>query len=832
MGKPSQSGLYLDYLADFAAGMNSNPPPVALPKNQAAFATNCTMRGTFVTHRPPYQDITLDRELTGLWQGACYYKPDFGSEQLICSISGNFYAITPGGALATVSDITPTTPNNTSLPQAWFWQAENYVLANNGTDLTFVYNGNSSRRADPGTVVGTLSSGVSLPAEGATVAIALTGNYSGTLGQTVYLYPSSAAAASGQYALATVQITSVSSGGFKVLLENVDDTPGASHPSGTDIITSSSSGIFLSKTTTIAAGSYSNFSSLLGLNTPYLGTGTVQVTAQNGLVWTFPINQSASRTIAGVFYLGIALNGNYPGIILPTGNQVIPSSTTNTTVATLAANFIAPNTGAQAEADVTAQYTGTSGLAVTIEGKNYKIYPSPYVPSSSLYMTTVAQLNGNTGDSVPSGATLKTIAEIPIGAMGVYGMGRNWIARPNRISYVASDIVGGNSGTIGNNFRDSILNVTENSYLAGGGVFRIPSAGQQINAMAFPSTLDSSLGQGPLQVLTQDTTFSCNAPVERLAWQEMANPIQTQSLVGGGALSFYGCVAVNGDLWFRSDDGIRSLKLARQDFQVSYANTPQSVEMNRVILADDKSLLNFCSAVVFDNRLLMTASPTQTQGGVVHGKIIALNLDPNSNLREKLPPIYDGAWEGLNVLQLVVGTFSGVKRCFAFTYDSETSAIGLSEILLTSDSNSFDNGDSTNGRIQWSFESPAVFYQPNVRERQLLRLNDGELVVKDLQGTVRFDVFYRPDYSSAWVSWRSWEVPDSPTYQPRMGLGQPNLRDADESTGRPYSVGYNFQLKIVVTGHCTIMGVNLYAVAQDETQFAKPMGTSLTPITP
>jgi hypothetical protein len=228
---------------------------------------------------------------------------------------------------------------------------------------------------------------------------------------------------------------------------------------------------------------------------------------------------------------------------------------------------------------------------------------------------------------------------------------------------------------------------------------------------------------------------------------------------------------------------------------------------------------------VFDNRLLMTASPAQSQGGVYHSKLIALNLDPNSSLRVKQPPIYDGAWEGINVLQLVVGTFSGLERAFAFTYDTETTKIGLTEILPTSTTNLFDNGDEA---IQFSFESPALFYQPDTAARQLLRLNDGEIIVKDLNGDVRFDVYYRPDYDSTWRSWHSWEVTDSPNYQPRMGLGQPNLKEGDAATGRPYAVGYHFQVKVVVTGSCVVMGMNFYAVGQPVPQFAKP----LTPLTP
>lgn len=824
MGKPTEQGLWADSLGDFSLGVNSDVPPVALPKNQLAFATNCTLRGNFVTHRPPYQEFTLDTEISGLFQGASYYKPDSGAESIIISLSGSLYKITPStsGTTASVLNISIDGDTNSATnPKAWLWQGENYLFCNNGESQTEIFNGNTTRRSDIGTIVGTTSAPATIAAIGSPFAVTLAAAYTGPLGVALDVFPSS----SNDSKVGQFQVSTLSSGGYNAVLTNIDDTQGTSVPTATDLIQQNSfNGTFTESkicppggTITIGVSPFYSPGPGTTIRWGLTGNFTFLVTAVNG-------NNITMRDTSGVASQKSIVSGN-PFNLTP--------AQPDTVVATTAATFIAPAVGATVDVELTSPYTGTNGKYVQINGATYTIAQGTGGPTTQIYLTAVS-LNVQVGSTLASGAILKTLAELPIGTIGVYGMGRNWVAKPDRKTYFASDIVGGPSGTLANNFRDAILNVTENNYLAGGGNFYVPGSGQQINSMGFPATLDSSLGQGPLQVLTQNTVFSCNAPVNRLpignspGWQNMTNPIQTQSLVGAGALG--DCVPVNGDLWFRSIDGIRSLKLARQDFIVSYGNTPQSIEMNRVLMEDNRQLLGYWNGCVFDNRLVSTATPIQGTS-VYHTKLIALNLDPNSSLRGKQPPIYDGAWDGLNVLKVITGEFTGQQRCFAVTVDPDTDVIGLVELLPTQTGNNFDNADSTDGKIRWSFETPAVFYQPDAKERQLLRLNDGEMIVADIVGEVRFDVYYRPDYSTDWTPWHSWLVPASPTYQPRMGLGQPNLKAGDEATGRPYAVGYHFQLKVIVTGACKILGMNFFAVAQSDTAFAKPIDSGLHPLT-
>lgn len=823
MGKPSEQGLFLDNFGALSGGMNSDVPAIDLPKNQAAFLTNATCRGNYFTHRPPYRDFTLtfNGEIQsafedGLFQGCCFYKPDVGRECLIASISGRLYQITPDllSATASVSDITPASgASSATAPFAWMWQSEKWVIRNDGEAQPMFFDGNSTRYSDPGTVVGTMTAPLqTIPAIGSSVLVTLSAPFTGVYGTTLKLI-------NGTTVLGNFQVSQFTSGS-SIRLLNVSGTVGANIPTG-ELVQS--------------IGNYSGVASS-GVVIPNGGSGSLSLSPNfTGAVGSvLKWGNSASNfyfrvdaiTPTGVTLTDLTLNGTSKTILVGNQFQIFPANP-NTTVVTTTAGFTIPAVGATVDVTSDSPFSGADGTYVDVGGYSFRAYVVP--PPSGQVQVYLTNINSSATGTFASGTTLNTLAELPPGRMGDYGLGRNWQSLVNGTSYIGSDIVGSSSGTVINQFRDAVLNVTENNYLAGGGVFWVPSAGQQINAMRFPATLDSSLGQGPLQVFTWSTTFSCNAPVQRSTWQDLTNPIQTQSLVGGGAVSQFSAVAVNGDIWFRSLDGIRSLKLARQDFQTSFGNTPQSVEMNRVLMEDNQNLLTYCGGVNFDNRLLMTATPQQADNGnVYHETLIALNLDPNSSLRQKYPPIYDGAWKDRNILRPVTGTFGGVERAFAFIFDVENQTIGLTEILKTREDNEFDNGTD---RIQFSMESPAMFYQPETATRQLLRLNDGELIIKDLSGTVRFDVFYRPDYDTAWHSWHSWEVSDTPSWNPRMGLGQPDLKQGDSDTGRPFAVGYHFQLLIVVTGSCTILGCNVFAVGQSDTKFMKPL-TRLTPIDP
>lgn len=452
--------------------------------------------------------------------------------------------------------------------------------------------------------------------------------------------------------------------------------------------------------------------------------------------------------------------------------------------------------------------------------------------SASPTFATVNQNASSTGRTIGVGngvSWIKSGSQLPPGRMGVYGMGRNWVCLVDGKQFLASDLVGGSSGTAANNYRDAVLQITENIYLAGGGNFTVPGSVGDITFMAFTATLDASLGQGPLQVGTAQGVFSCNAPVDRLTWQDLTNPILTESLISFGGLSQNATVLANGDLLFRSEDGIRSLILARRDFS-TWGNVPISREVDPELAKDQANLLIFGSAVVFDNRLLMTARPIGSAHGVYHKELVALNFDPISSLRGKAPSVYDGIWSGLQVLQLITGRFANIQRTFAFTINSFSDTLEVWEILKSADTAVSDDDTGTDRPVAWSMESASLFNYPqnDPRFHMLKCLKDGEIYVDELRGPVHFEVLYKPDQWPCWVPWFQWDEcstgtnvdVNKPAFKPRMGLGEPDSGLCDPYNNRVLREGYTFQVKILITGHCTFKGARFKCVTVPDIPFA------------
>lgn len=417
--------------------------------------------------------------------------------------------------------------------------------------------------------------------------------------------------------------------------------------------------------------------------------------------------------------------------------------------------------------------------------------------------------------------------QLPPGRLGTYGLGRVCMSLTDGKQFVIGDSDGGSSGTQAQNYRDAVLQITENLYLAGGGNFAVPGSYGDITAMKFAATLNAALGQGPLQVFTATSVFSCQTPVDRLTWQDVTNPILTETLIAGGGLGQDSTVAANGDTIMRSLEGMRSLILAQREFN-TWGNTPISREVDPTFSKDSQDLLPWGSAIVFDNRLLMTTQTVLGPHGPYFRGIVPLNFDPLSSLAGKAPSIYDARlWTGLNIYKLLVGRVQNVDRAFAFTFNVQKDELELYEILPEESTAIADNGIT---RVDMTLESGTLdFGDSDPRGRYYKRLLNGEIYVDKLEGVVDFMVWWKPDQWPCWVPWLKWSEcakmssdTSQPQFRPRMGLGEPRADLCDTITNRPLREGYNFRVRIDITGHCEFKGGKFGAVTIPEPQFAPP----------
>lgn len=818
----------VDGLGSFEGGVNSGVAPQLLERNQLAFATNASLRNGFIHNRPgnrkqtlTYTDDPAIQPLVeqALFQGATYYKPDAGGESLVASIGGRLFQFTPDTdrTVAVVDRTIPGDPNPATPQIAWLWQTENYIINMDGQSVPIFFNGTFSRRSDTTSeVLGTTSVNFVIPERGETVVITLAAPYTGENNQVFFIDG------------ATYQATTTAATNNATLTSLFDDV-GTIYPVGTNLIIDPN--LYGVQTLLI------DFSAFVG-TFPANGVGVVLNLTQAS---TFPIG--TKFTLLGRRWRVVNVSGPNilayndqsitfaPATMVQAGTRLFLTGTSfpTTIIGTLTQQMISPAIGVDIDVIVNPAFTGTPGQAVLIGDRGqYTIEALPPPPPGT--SLTIININGNPGDTVTAPEELISVPELPIGRMGAYGMGRNWVALTDGFSFMAGDIVGGPSGTFANDFRDSVLKSTENEFLAGGGNFRVPSAGGQITAMTFTATLDVSLGQGPLQIFTPYQVFSVNTPVERDIWAVITNPILTVSLIGSGGVGQNSTVLTNGDVLFRSPDAnIRSLILARREFSTSHGNTPVSEEMTRVIIEEVTSLLPFASAVYFNNRRLDTAIATSSALGVFHSGFMSLNFDPVSSMRGKLPSIYEGLWTGLNVLQVITGQFSGVDRSFAFCYNEFFNKIELWELLPEkTNANIFDNDTIP---ITWSFESASLFR--DVQGKALfdpVTLMDGEIYLSDIRGAVNVEVWYRPEYSKCWIPWIEFGVcaanieatQDPLQYRSRLGLGEPSARVCDPTNDRPYRIGRNFQFRFQITGSCTFRGALFKATKFTETLWSVP----------
>lgn len=418
-----------------------------------------------------------------------------------------------------------------------------------------------------------------------------------------------------------------------------------------------------------------------------------------------------------------------------------------------------------------------------------------------------------------------TLKELGPGTVIAYVQGRIWYALPDGLSFKATDLVGNrDSGTLAYNYRDSILRETENDFLNEGGTFRVPANCGEITGMAATSILDTSQGQGPLQVLCQRNGFSVNTPVEREVWKNVRYPIQTESLIGAGNTGAQNVINVNGDLFFRGFDGIRSFIIARRQFR-DWGNTPQSFEMSGLLKFDQQDLLTFGSSAVLDNRFMTTLSPTYTDAGVYHRGLAVVDLAPITSMQQIAPPVYDGLWTGLNILALC----QTVDGTFMLTL-AEDESIELWQITMDE---KYDDGD---GRIQWTVVPRALFVDrdPFGRPGRLLkRLETADFEYDQLAGLTGFKVSWQPDAYPCPTVWSQWEecVTDCFTkfpcdgklifntgYQPRKRLPSPPDVCAVGST-RPLRNFYSLNPRIDITGPARLLGVRIGASPQPEPKY-------------
>ena len=861
MAAPNSQVTYDDFVSVLSGGQNSGVNPLLLTKDQFAFGLNISLRGGYSHTRAPVVKINLnyagrgDIQLIveqGYFQGGGYYRPDSGTESLIAQISGHLLKFTQGNSGWDVTDISvPGDLNDGTIPQIWMWQSERWMIVNDGSGvLPIFYDGVTSRRSyGPSVELGVTALDFTPPPIGDTVDLTLTAPYAGPFNVPIIL--------NGAF-YQPISFKVVSGPAFNAVLTNLSGTPGfaASGRSLPVYALANVAGIIAVQSTFEVDNVVQPpgaLTEIFTLYSPFLGpvgskiSITGQGTFSNGKTTTWKVtaingNNITCTNVNSFGNQGFTYNPGvftHNGYLYGVGTRVVFNGNNSPAVqvASITNDFVNPAIGGTVQIVTASAYTGPDNQIVYIDqvdaggtlvgNAEYAIKYTPPAPPSAII--TVLNLTDTTNNPfpqypvvIPQPQQLLSVPELPAGRMGAYGMARNWVTLIDGISYIAGDIVGGSSGTQAYNFRDSVLKMTENTFLSGGGSFRLPGAGDQITAMIFPPILDKSLGQGELQIFTGVSCFSNNSPVDRTLWESLTSPLQTESLKDNGALAQNSTVLINSDAFFRSFVGYGSLVLARRDFG-GWGNKSISNEMQRPLLADNQSLLQFGSAISFDNRFISTAAPNLIGAGVFHVGQCVLNFDLISSLRTSLPPAWEGAWSGINTMQLITGRISGVQRAFSFTFDLNTNKIELWEQLSETAANTAQIfKDNTDTAIEWLFETAVLFNKDIKPLTELVEITEGEIYLSNITDKLNVKVFYRPDFYPCWTLWREFNLAadddnstgdgnKQPGYRMRIGLGQPSAKDCEPGNNRPLRNGFFHQFRVEFTGYAVFRGLRVRA---------------------
>jgi len=307
--------------------------------------------------------------------------------------------------------------------------------------------------------------------------------------------------------------------------------------------------------------------------------------------------------------------------------------------------------------------------------------------------------------------------------------------------------------------ESDLLRFTETTYLSEGGTLQIPSFMGKITGMIFMPIQDTSTGQGDLLVFCEHGTATFSVATPRDQWKSTQG-FQRVLFQSIGATSHSSLVTTNGDVFFRAFDGLRSYRNARAELS-TYGQVPMSAEMNSVLQYDTKPLLSEVSSIIFDNRLLFTASPKVDYSGispvspskqpVTFSKIVALDFTTISTVGGKRAASYDGMWAGLDVLQLITGIVNGKPTAWALAYDYVNGRLNV--LWEITEKGAFDVPLGVESqKINSILETRAFSFGTLAEQKRMIR---ADFWLSDVQDRVDVKVYWRPDQYPCWREWHS-----------------------------------------------------------------------------
>jgi hypothetical protein len=225
------------------------------------------------------------------------------------------------------------------------------------------------------------------------------------------------------------------------------------------------------------------------------------------------------------------------------------------------------------------------------------------------------------------------------------------------------------------NKPENVLKSTETSYLAGGGAFGLPGEFGFVTAMDLFRNAPTGSGQGPLIVFGRRGVAAFGINARRDDWQGLDFSQVLFEKVG--TRSDRSVIAVNDDLFFRGEDGIRSIRYTTSQVASgggSLSVTPLSDEVRHRLELDDATARELSSMSFAQNYVLLTS------GGYINDAfrgLISLDTAAAFSLTTTATPAYNDIWTGLNFLQTLSAEQDMVETHFFVHRNQDTQELSL-----------------------------------------------------------------------------------------------------------------------------------------------------------
>jgi hypothetical protein len=155
-GKSDQENLVVDGSDNFGLGVDGGKRPRLVSPQHVVRGTNITVRNGEISNRPGFKKISLTFDKpntqttvqTGLFQRAAFYSSSNSNvPMLVASISGQLFRFLLQPNAVSVDRIPIAGPNASNKLRAWFCEADNYLICQDGQSKPIIYDGGVAKRA-------------------------------------------------------------------------------------------------------------------------------------------------------------------------------------------------------------------------------------------------------------------------------------------------------------------------------------------------------------------------------------------------------------------------------------------------------------------------------------------------------------------------------------------------------------------------------------------------------------------------------------------------------------------------------------------------------------